>query len=254
MAHNRRSYSSEYDNNAKYVYYGMDIGDRSKTTSRDTAEQLPRPHVLGFDSDAQSSVGRRASKAEPDRAESYRRPYIVGYDYNSHGHFSDPYSQESPTTYVNIDAETVQPDQREITHDEGSAKKQKKKVRPKIQGLSYIIAKFADITSMNGPPYIVRSKSYLSKVAWAILMIAAFGALGWNLSNIFGKYLEEKKISKVDIKFSSLPFPAVTICNFNIARLSQKHYYEITWEKESQESDFDNVTKMFKEYFLELTE
>ncbi|GFN77782.1 amiloride-sensitive sodium channel subunit alpha [Plakobranchus ocellatus] len=86
-----------------------------------------------------------------------------------------------------------------------------------------IFSKFADKCSMNGVPYIKQSQNYVVKTVWSVLLILAVGAMSYHLYRLFSIFVEFKKQTQVQLSFSSLQFPAVTICNVNHMRMSQRH-------------------------------
>ncbi|KAK6989342.1 amiloride-sensitive sodium channel subunit alpha [Biomphalaria glabrata] len=94
----------------------------------------------------------------------------------------------------------------------------------RFRGLWKIFSKYADISSLNGVPFIMQSRHCLVKVAWSLLLVGAIGASIFHLYYLFSNYFEYQKYSQVQLKFDSLKFPAVTICNVNMMRISQKRF------------------------------
>ncbi|XP_059164382.1 degenerin unc-8-like [Physella acuta] len=89
-------------------------------------------------------------------------------------------------------------------------------------GLIKIFSKFADKTSLNGVPFINSTHNLLIKAVWSCLLAAAIGAMFFHLYNLFITYLSFGKHSQISLGFSTLDFPAVTICNVNMMRMSHK--------------------------------
>ncbi|XP_055887095.1 amiloride-sensitive sodium channel subunit alpha-like isoform X2 [Biomphalaria glabrata] len=89
-------------------------------------------------------------------------------------------------------------------------------------GFCRIFSDFADKTSLNGVQFIKASSSLPVKVIWSLLLSAAIGAMIFHLYSMFTNYFAYTKHSQIDLSFSKLPFPAVTVCNVNIMRSSQK--------------------------------
>ncbi|KAK6989097.1 degenerin unc-8, partial [Biomphalaria glabrata] len=85
-----------------------------------------------------------------------------------------------------------------------------------------IFSRYADIASLNGVAIIKDSKSPIVKAIWAFLLLAAIGAMIYHLYSLFTKFFQYEKHAEIDMSFSNLPFPAVTICNANIMRLSKQ--------------------------------
>ncbi|XP_059164362.1 acid-sensing ion channel 1C-like [Physella acuta] len=149
-----------------------------------------------------------------------RNPYYIGYEHNDHG-YSDPYLDSGATSKQNYGHDVEQTNQRSGPRTESPAKRPRKKRKETAEGLAYIVEKFADITSLNGMPYIVRSRTCFVKIVWTILFLAAVGAMIYHLYSLLTKFFDYNKTSKVSLNFSTLPFPAVTICNVNVLRKSK---------------------------------
>ncbi|KAH9489824.1 hypothetical protein Btru_036272 [Bulinus truncatus] len=96
--------------------------------------------------------------------------------------------------------------------------------RDRLKGISLIFYKYGSRASLNGVPFIMESRQVLVKVMWSLLLAAAIGASIFHLFYLFSKYLEYQKYSQVSLHFDSLQFPAVTICNVNMMRMSQRKY------------------------------
>ncbi|KAH9491440.1 hypothetical protein Btru_032187 [Bulinus truncatus] len=90
-------------------------------------------------------------------------------------------------------------------------------------GLSRIFSKFADKTSLNGVPFIKSSSMIVAKLIWSLVLAAAIGAMIFHLYSLFKNFFAFNKHSQIDLSFSKLPFPAVTLCNVNIMRASQEN-------------------------------
>ncbi|GFO35507.1 amiloride-sensitive sodium channel subunit gamma [Plakobranchus ocellatus] len=93
---------------------------------------------------------------------------------------------------------------------------------PPSHGIGHIFSKYADKCSMNGVPYIKQSKNYVVKTVWSFLLILAVVAMSYHLYRLISTFLDYKKQTQVKLSFSSLEFPAVTICNVNQIRMSQR--------------------------------
>ncbi|XP_055884547.1 amiloride-sensitive sodium channel subunit beta-like [Biomphalaria glabrata] len=62
------------------------------------------------------------------------------------------------------------------------------------------------------------------RVLWAVLTVIAVAFMIFHLSSLFVKYRKYSKHADINIGFSDLEFPAVTVCNVNIMRKSMvKH-------------------------------
>ncbi|CAL1539952.1 unnamed protein product [Lymnaea stagnalis] len=89
-------------------------------------------------------------------------------------------------------------------------------------GVGHILSKYADVCSLNGVVFIKSSKTWTMKLIWACLLVTAIGFMGFHLYSLFATYFEYKKHTQIDLTFSNLQFPAVTICNANPIRKSKK--------------------------------
>uniref|UniRef100_A0A2C9KN36 Uncharacterized protein n=1 Tax=Biomphalaria glabrata TaxID=6526 RepID=A0A2C9KN36_BIOGL len=80
---------------------------------------------------------------------------------------------------------------------------------------------YTERASMNGIVFVVDSLHINKRIFWLILLLSATGAMTFHLYSLVSKYLDYAKHSDINIGFSSLEFPAVTICNVNIMRVSK---------------------------------
>ncbi|KAK3083686.1 hypothetical protein FSP39_001469 [Pinctada imbricata] len=81
--------------------------------------------------------------------------------------------------------------------------------------------RFAEKTSMQGCAYIYTARVWYARLLWILLLLAAIGGMIFHLYYLTNQYIAFPKVTKMTLNFSNLPFPAVTICNTNIIRLSQ---------------------------------
>ncbi|XP_059167319.1 aromatic-L-amino-acid decarboxylase-like [Physella acuta] len=91
-------------------------------------------------------------------------------------------------------------------------------------GIRGVFSKYAETASMNGVNMINAASSLTVKLVWGLLLAATFGVMTFHLYMLIDKYYLYKTNTKVELGFSELPFPAVTICNVNIMRLSQQKF------------------------------
>ena len=89
-----------------------------------------------------------------------------------------------------------------------------------------LIIRFAEKTSMQGVPYINNAKLLGAKIIWSFLLLIALIALGVHLWYLFTQFYEWPVQTKVELGFSNLRFPDVTICNTN--PIHKKRFEEIT--------------------------
>ncbi|XP_059163583.1 degenerin del-1-like [Physella acuta] len=90
-------------------------------------------------------------------------------------------------------------------------------------GLLHILSKYADTCSLTGVVFIKSSKSLGVKLTWACLLLVALCLMSYHLYSLSATYLEYKKQTKIDLTFSNLQFPALTICNANPVRMSMTY-------------------------------
>lgn len=78
---------------------------------------------------------------------------------------------------------------------------------------------FCGYTSAHGLERIMSSKEWMRKAFWSLLFIAAVAVLGIQVYTLFDKYQRRPLNTLITLKSdTSLPFPAVTLCNFNAIR------------------------------------
>ncbi|XP_059169934.1 degenerin mec-10-like [Physella acuta] len=88
-------------------------------------------------------------------------------------------------------------------------------------GLRGVFANYAETATINGVNVINLASSYIVKAVWGLLLAIAIGAMIYHLYTLIDKFFQYKTHSSLELGFNVLPFPAVTICNVNIMRLSQ---------------------------------
>ncbi|CAL1540637.1 unnamed protein product [Lymnaea stagnalis] len=108
------------------------------------------------------------------------------------------------------------PRQAAVGHDETTSQIKTRRRRD----ITRVLSKYAEKASLNGVTFIGASKNPYVKTIWSILLAAAIGAMIYHLYSLLSSFLEYKKQTKVSLSFSSLQFPAVTVCNINILRKS----------------------------------
>ncbi|GFN85508.1 acid-sensing ion channel 1, partial [Plakobranchus ocellatus] len=84
-----------------------------------------------------------------------------------------------------------------------------------------VLVRFAERTSMQGVPYIYASSVWYAKVGWSLLFLVGFGMMVAHLYLLFDEFYEYDTHSTVSLGFSTLTFPAVTICNVNPIKRSR---------------------------------
>ncbi|CAL1540639.1 unnamed protein product [Lymnaea stagnalis] len=89
-------------------------------------------------------------------------------------------------------------------------------------GFLRILSDYGDKASLNGVVFIKTARSPIVRAVWAFLLLAAVGAMTYHLYTLFAKYFDYKKHTQINIGFSTLNFPAVTVCNVNIMRKNER--------------------------------
>ncbi|RUS76493.1 hypothetical protein EGW08_015747, partial [Elysia chlorotica] len=90
------------------------------------------------------------------------------------------------------------------------------------RGIVRLFSKFATRCSISGMPFITKAENSLVRTIWSCLLLAAFGLMSFHLYKLIVTYFEYKKQTEVQLSFSNLQFPAVTVCNVNPLRMSQR--------------------------------
>ncbi|XP_066292698.1 amiloride-sensitive sodium channel subunit alpha-like [Branchiostoma lanceolatum] len=80
---------------------------------------------------------------------------------------------------------------------------------------------FREGTTAHGIPKTVTAKSRFRRVVWGIIFLASLTYFMYNFSLMLQRYFSYPVSTSIDIKFASLPFPAVTVCNVNPVRASK---------------------------------
>ncbi|KAK2184047.1 hypothetical protein NP493_284g03059, partial [Ridgeia piscesae] len=92
-----------------------------------------------------------------------------------------------------------------------------------LKGMKKILVRFADKTSVQGIIYIKEAARWASRSVWIFLFLLGTAAVIWQLSDIVRRYLDHPIATTIDIGYSTLEFPTVTICNMNPLRMSMLH-------------------------------
>ena len=92
-----------------------------------------------------------------------------------------------------------------------------------LKGMNKILVRFADKTSVQGIIYIKEAGRWASRSVWIFLFLLGTAAVMWQLSDIIRRYLQHPIATTIDIGYSTLEFPTVTVCNMNPLRMSMLH-------------------------------
>ncbi|XP_063446611.1 degenerin unc-8-like [Mytilus trossulus] len=91
----------------------------------------------------------------------------------------------------------------------------------KTKSFSRLLERFAEKTSMQGVGYINSAKLLYAKVIWTFLLIGCTAGMGLHLYYLIYHFMQFPVQTKIELGFSNLIFPAVTICNVNPIRTSK---------------------------------
>lgn len=69
---------------------------------------------------------------------------------------------------------------------------------------------------MQGVPHIINTRLTYAKLIWTILLVLAIGAMLLHLYYLISQYVSWQKQTKIELSFSNIQLPAVTICNMNV--------------------------------------
>ena len=84
-----------------------------------------------------------------------------------------------------------------------------------------VLGTFADVTSIQGVPYMKKANRWWSTLFWIIIFGIACTACVLHIGYLSMQYLDYSTSSKTDIGFTNLEFPSVTVCNMNPIRYSK---------------------------------
>ncbi|XP_014669085.1 PREDICTED: amiloride-sensitive sodium channel subunit gamma-like [Priapulus caudatus] len=84
-----------------------------------------------------------------------------------------------------------------------------------------IVTAFTSSTTAHGVKRACGSRSLPARAAWAAITLCALAFLAYQHSLVVRRYFSYTVTVKVEMEYSRLPFPAVTICNKNPVRMSR---------------------------------
>ena len=109
-------------------------------------------------------------------------------------------------------------------HEYSSNVNNRFKIRSYTTRLCKILMQFLSITTFQGLPHIAnasKKRSYCRLVYWTMLIFIAVGLMSWAVVSVTLEYTEmTTTLQSRQAYRSSIPFPAVTICNQNLFRKS----------------------------------
>ena len=89
------------------------------------------------------------------------------------------------------------------------------------KSLRKLLGRFADKTAMQGVGYINSARLWYSKALWIFLLVVAMGWMIFHLFYLITQFLDLPVQTKISLGFNNLQFPAVTLCNMNVVKLSE---------------------------------
>ncbi|XP_052255006.1 amiloride-sensitive sodium channel subunit beta-like [Dreissena polymorpha] len=88
-----------------------------------------------------------------------------------------------------------------------------------------LLSRFAEKTSMVGVPYINNAKLWWAKLIWCFLLLCALGAMSLHLWYLIDQFFSWPTVTKVELGFSDLRFPRITVCNVNVLHKGRLNHY-----------------------------
>ncbi|KAJ8305082.1 hypothetical protein KUTeg_017368 [Tegillarca granosa] len=86
-----------------------------------------------------------------------------------------------------------------------------------------LVSRFAEKTSMQGVPYINNARLKSARYIWAFLLLSAIGVMIFHLYFLFTSFYDWPKITQINLGYSNLQLPAITLCNMNVIKKSELH-------------------------------
>ncbi len=83
-----------------------------------------------------------------------------------------------------------------------------------------VLSTFADLTSIQGIPFIKKANHWWSTAFWTLVFMCAVGMALVQTTQVFRNYFSYEYNTKIDVAYSVLEFPSVTVCNLNPVRMS----------------------------------
>lgn len=130
----------------------------------------------------------------------------------------------------------------------------------KTKSFKRLVERFAEKTSMQGVPYINSSKFWYAKLLWTILLLSCTAGMTLHLYYLINQFLQWPIQTKIELGFSNLNFPAVTICNVNPIRnskvyMASEHLQSLLAELEMTslygDDNAENSTKRRRKRFVD---
>ncbi|KHN70629.1 Degenerin mec-10 [Toxocara canis] len=86
---------------------------------------------------------------------------------------------------------------------------------PYKERIRWHLKEFCYKTSSHGIPMLGQAPNALYRCAWIILLLGCGCMFVFQAINVVDKYQRNDKITDIQLKFDTAPFPAITICNLN---------------------------------------
>ncbi|XP_045176235.2 FMRFamide-activated amiloride-sensitive sodium channel-like [Mercenaria mercenaria] len=91
----------------------------------------------------------------------------------------------------------------------------------KARTLTEILKELAESSAFHGIPKIASSRQLPVKILWSIVVLAGVGVMAFHLTELFQTFYSNPIQTTVSLDFSTLQFPAISICNMNPVRKSK---------------------------------
>ncbi|XP_060580389.1 FMRFamide-activated amiloride-sensitive sodium channel-like [Ruditapes philippinarum] len=87
--------------------------------------------------------------------------------------------------------------------------------------LKEVLKELAESSALHGIPKIASSRQLSVKILWCIVVLAGTGVMTYQLVELFQTFYSNPIQTTVSLDFSTLQFPAISICNMNPVRKSK---------------------------------
>uniref|UniRef100_A0A914BYP1 Uncharacterized protein n=1 Tax=Acrobeloides nanus TaxID=290746 RepID=A0A914BYP1_9BILA len=71
------------------------------------------------------------------------------------------------------------------------------------------------LSSCHGVPHMAEASSHLALLIWTLILVASFVTFAILFSDTLIQYLKYEKLVVLEMDFTEIEFPSVTICNIN---------------------------------------
>ncbi len=111
------------------------------------------------------------------------------------------------------------------------------------------LEKWCETTSCHGVIDLFQTQSWFGKTFWSILILGSLGVASWQVYELMIEYVlgDHYYTTTYTANGPLLPFPNITLCNFNRADRKKVLKFGMTSEGNSSEIDPDYLNYFYKE-------